>query len=139
MDVAKIINEAGAAIGKIRSGITGEIDSETKKLLIQAETRIHEAQNVLLGGQQEIIKKDQESPSFFQRGWRPMIMWITGAIFLWSFLFRGWVIDICVNIFSFTPTLSILPLEIVSWMVFSFLGIGAQRSFDKYNKIDTKK
>jgi len=87
--------------------------------------------------QVELNKQEAKHPSVFVAGWRPFIGWVGGVSLLWSFLLHPilvWVAALSGFVGEF-PTLNTDPLIT---LVMAMLGVGAMRSWDKLNKVDTK-
>lgn len=78
--------------------------------------------------QAEINKIEASHRSLFVAGWRPFTGWMCGIALAYHFIFR----DIAA---LFMPTLSLpnLEIETLTTVMFSLLGLGGLRTYEKLN------
>lgn len=112
-----------AARAKAKQELTLEL------VRIEAEERM---------SQVELNKVEAAHSSIFVAGWRPFIGWVGGVSLAWTFLVHPlitWVATVAGYAGAF-PALDTDPLMT---LVMAMLGVGAMRSFDKFNGVDTKR
>jgi len=144
------LGDIGGLLTSAREAITG------KKILDQKEMReldfkFKQVEQALLEGQIAINKEEAKNPNIFVAGWRPAVGWV-GVISLFfmyvpkAIVMTGfWCYQVYLTFTSETgviiPNLPVFPDlgtgDIVG-LLLSILGIGAMRSYDKKNKVDTK-
>lgn len=88
--------------------------------------------------QVELNTMEAAHASIFVAGWRPFIGWVGGVALAWQFILRPIITWIAV-VAGYDGTLPDLgdAGELMS-LVMAMLGVGAMRSFDKYNEVDTR-
>lgn len=153
-DIGKVID----GVGKIADDLH---TSKEEKLEIALQERAMDVS--LMQGQKETNNAEAQHKSVFVAGWRPFIGWVGGLalayqfllypllIWLWAILQAYEVIpchlpdvlkttadtiDLTKCTFTTPPNFDAGPLFAI---VTGMLGIGGMRSFDKLNKIDTKR
>ncbi len=98
----------------------------------------------LMVAQMEVNKAEAGHASIFVAGWRPFIGWVGGSAMAYQFIVYPlltwlWTSLIAAGIIaagtSYPPVMDTGALFTV---VTGMLGVGAMRSFDKKNKVDTK-
>lgn len=99
----------------------------------KADERFHQE----LMGQIEVNKIEAAHPSIFVAGWRPAIGWISAAGIGWQFVLAPFIGTIA-KFFGWMGELPVVESETLLMLVLGMLGIGAQRSFDKFKSTDTK-
>ena len=98
-----------------------------------------------LTGQLDINKMEAQHPSLFVSGWRPFIGWTGGAAMAYQFIIYPLLIWIWAVLQAKGVVLStlspppVLETSALFSIVTGMLGIGAMRSFDKKNGVDTKR
>lgn len=101
------------------------------------------AQVQLMLGQIEINKAEAQSKSIFVAGWRPFIGWIGGTAMAYQFVIYPlliWAWRIAQVKGSIPADISpppVLETGALFSIVTGMLGIGAMRSIDKRNKVQT--
>lgn len=87
--------------------------------------------------QVDLNKQEAEHASIFVAGWRPFIGWVGGVSLAWTFLVHPlmtWVATVS----GYTGSFPELNTEPLMTLVMAMLGVGAMRSFDKFQGTDTK-
>jgi len=83
--------------------------------------------------QLEVNKAEAASGSLFVAGWRPFIGWICGFALVYEFLLRPLLPWIAIQTGFAVADLPSVTLSGQLWeLMFGMLGMGALRSFDKY-------
>lgn len=111
-----------------------EARAQAKQELTLELVRIEAEQRM---AQVELNKAEAQHSSVFVAGWRPFIGWVGGVSLAWTFLVHPlitWVATVAGYAGTF-PTLDTDPLMT---LVMAMLGVGAMRSFDKFQGTDTK-
>lgn len=80
--------------------------------------------------QAEINKIEAQHRSLFVAGWRPFIGWVCGFALAWHFIGYDLLNWLAVN-FEFTTPPHLLGTDSLISVVFSLLGLGGLRSFEK--------
>lgn len=88
--------------------------------------------------QVELNKVEAAHSSIFVAGWRPFIGWVGGVSLAWTFLVHP-LITWVATVAGYTGTFPTLDTDPLMTLVMAMLGVGAMRSFDKVNGVDTKK
>lgn len=98
-----------------------------------------------IAGQLEINKVEAQHSSIFVAGWRPFVGWVCGAAFAYTFVLQPVLVFAAqvVSTYSGAPVFDVALLPVLDWGIlssclFGMLGIGAMRSYDKKNGVDTK-
>lgn len=110
-----------------------EINLKLQELEDRSNERLHQE----LMGQIEINKQEAAHPSIFVAGWRPFIGWVCGVAVSWSFVAAP-VFEWISRLFGWKGAMPELDVGQLMTLILAMLGIGAQRSFDKYKGVDTK-
>lgn len=95
-----------------------------------------QAEVSLMLGQIEINKAEAQHPSVFVAGWRPAVGWVGAFAFGYSTIlepFMRFVATLCGYAGDFPKLDDNLTMQIL----FGLLGIGALRSYDKKNEVQT--
>ncbi len=87
--------------------------------------------------QVELNKQEAQHPSVFVAGWRPFIGWVGGVALAWQFLVLP-MITWSVTVYGYEGDFPIVDADPLLTLVMAMLGVGAMRSFDKYQGTDTK-
>lgn len=88
--------------------------------------------------QVELNKVEAAHSNIFVAGWRPFIGWVGGVSLAWTFLVHP-LITWVATVAGYTGTFPTLDTDPLMTLVMAMLGVGAMRSFDKVNGVDTKK
>lgn len=111
-----------------------EILLKLKELEDNTDQRFHEE----LMGQVEVNKIEAAHPSIFVAGWRPAIGWISAVGLGWQFVIAPFA-ETTARFFGWVGQMPVVDANTLLTLVLGMLGIGAQRSFDKFKGLDTKK
>lgn len=87
----------------------------------------------LAQGQLEINKIEAADPSLFKSGWRPAAGWVCVSALFYNFILSPllpWLLTVCGVQAEGMPSLEI---EALMTLLFSLLGLGAYRSYEKKN------
>ena len=124
-------------IGTLVEPVTGLLDKfiedkdQKAKLAHELATMAdRHAQEALLA--QLAINKEEAKGNWFQSSWRPLIGWICGL----SLAINYMISPICAGFGIIVPQ---ADMTVMMPLLLGMLGIGGLRSFDKYNKTDSKK
>lgn len=131
------LSDVGGVFTSIREAITGEKikdPAEMAKVQLQLEQLEMAARN----GQLAINKEEAKSPHLFVAGWRPFIGWGCGVALLYAALFEPLMRFIALVVFDYHEDFPTLDTTITMQVMFALLGMGALRSHDKLNGVDTK-
>lgn len=111
-----------------------EARAKAKQDLTLELVRIDAEQRI---AQVELNKTEAQHANVFVAGWRPFIGWVGGVSLAWTFLLHPlmtWVATVS----GYTGTFPELNTDPLMTLVLAMLGVGAMRSFDKFNGTDTK-
>ena len=93
-----------------------------------------DADKAIAAAQASTNTEEAKSSSLFVAGWRPMVGWVCGAAYAYTFVLQPFFVFILAafgrNVV--TPALSMADLVPV---LFGMLGLGAMRSYDKKNGV----
>lgn len=133
--IGDLIKGATEIIGKavVDKDKVREIELELTKLEDQANQRFHEQ----MLSQNEVNKVEASHPSIFVAGWRPFIGWVSGVGIGYSVVLEplmSWV----ARVSGYVGTFPTLDTSLLVTCVTGMLGIGAMRSFEKVNKVETR-
>jgi len=109
-----------------------QINFELEKLRIEADERFHEE----LMGQIEVNKIEAASPHIFVAGWRPAIGWIGAAGIGWTFVLSPFV-ETFARWFGWVGQMPQVNTEQLLTLLLGILGIGAQRTYEKVQGVQT--
>jgi hypothetical protein len=110
-----------------------ELNFKLQELADRADERFHQE----LMGQIEVNKVEAAHPSVFVAGWRPAVGWISAVGLGWQFVLSP-LAETVAKWFGWTGQMPVVDTESLMMLVLGMLGIGAQRSFDKYKGVDTR-
>lgn len=145
--ITSILEIGKVAIERIWPDATKRAEELRKLEQMHQEGRAHEldAYVKLMVAQMDVNKAEATHASVIVAGWRPFIGWVGGAsmayqfivypllTWLWSSLIASGVIE---QGMSHPPMIDTGALFTV---VTGMLGVGVMRSFDKKNRVDTKR
>lgn len=109
-----------------------ELNVRLQELADKANERFHDE----LMGQIDVNKVEAANPSVFVAGWRPAVGWICAAGIGWEFLLSPFI-EVGSRWFGWTGTMPHPDVSTLMTLILGMLGIGAQRSFEKYNGVAT--
>lgn len=138
LPVDGLLNLGNTLIDRLIPDPQAKADAKLKLLEMQQKGDLAEltANTQLAQGQIDINKAEAANPNVFVSGWRPFIGWVCGVAIAYHFVvapFLVWALQAC-GVQTTTPVLDIAGLFA---LVTTMLGLGAQRSFDKYAGVDT--
>jgi len=84
--------------------------------------------------QTEINKMEAQHRSLFVAGWRPFIGWVCGWSLFYHYIVRDWLCWIIALMEKEIAPPPDLAMEHLMTILFGMLGLGVQRSYDKYKK-----
>lgn len=109
-----------------------ELNVRLQELADKADDRLHQQ----LMGQIEVNKVEAAHPSIFVAGWRPAVGWISAIGLGWQFVLAPFAETIA-RWLGWMGTMPVVDTESLMMLVLGMLGIGAQRSFEKFKGVDT--
>ena len=132
------LSDVGGVITGVREAITGEKIKDPVEMA-KVELQLQALENALKTGQLEVNKAEAQHGSVFVAGWRPFIGWVGGCGFSYQFILHpillwAWSAWGVVGVAAPPP----VDTGTLLTLLLGMLGIGAQRSFDKLKKTDTK-
>lgn len=135
--VKETLNGVGDAAIKIRSAITGDLPPEKKAEL---ETHLADLDNALMLAQGKINEIEAASDSLFKSGWRPAIGWVCASSLAVYYIPR-FVLGTGLWFYASWLASALQPMpemgiQDIIGLVFSMLGMGIMRSYDKKNGIN---
>ena len=132
------LSDVSGIITGVREAITGEKIKDPVEMA-KVELALQGLENALTTGQLEINKTEAQHDSIFVAGWRPFIGWVCGTALVYSFIIHpllGWGLALCTSCVAVAPPM--IEMGALMTVLLGMLGIGAQRSFDKLKKTNTK-
>jgi uncharacterized membrane protein (DUF106 family) len=111
-----------------------ELNVRLQELADKADDRLHQQ----LMGQIDVNKVEAAHPSIFVAGWRPAVGWISAVGLGWQFVLSPFA-ETVARWSGWTGTMPVVDTESLMMLVLGMLGIGAQRSFEKFKGVDTTK
>lgn len=84
-------------------------------------------------GQIETNKVEAANPNIFVSGWRPAIGWVCASALLWNYLLGPILLSICAMCGKDTSHFPELSNGELMSLTTSLLGLGAMRTWEKYN------
>lgn len=110
-----------------------ELNYKFQELEDRANQRYHE--EVL--AQIDVNKSEADHPSVFVAGWRPFIGWVSGFGIAYSIIFEPFISWIA-RVAGYGGEFPSIDTSLLMTCVTGMLGIGAMRSYEKVNKVETK-
>lgn len=111
-----------------------EAREQAKRELTLELVRIEADQNK---AQVQLNTVEAQHSSLFVAGWRPFIGWVGGVSLAWTFLVHP-LITWVATVSGYTGTFPTLDTGPLMTLVLAMLGVGAMRTVDKINGVDTK-
>ncbi len=130
LDIGGIFSGFGTLLKDVRTAITGKAPLDPTKLA-ELEARALEMEQILLTAQTDINKIEAASPSLFIAGWRPWCGWVAGiglAVQYLVFPLVSWMLPIIGHPEIKLPVMDVSELYP---LLFSLLGLGTLRTFEK--------
>jgi uncharacterized membrane protein (DUF106 family) len=131
----------GDIIGAVK-GLVSEVvvDKDKKNELLvrlkELEDKTDERFHQELMGQIEVNKVEAAHPSIFVAGWRPAVGWISAIGLGWQFVLSPFAETIA-RWSGWLGQMPAVDTESLMMLVLGMLGIGAQRSFEKFKGVET--
>lgn len=97
-----------------------------------------EAEIQVLTGQMQINSTEAKHKSIFVAGWRPFVGWVGGVGLCYAAILEP-LMRFAASLYGYTGDFPILDTTITLQVLMGMLGIGAMRSFDKKNRVETNK
>lgn len=91
----------------------------------------------LLIGQMEVNKTEAAHSSVFVAGWRPFVGWVGGASLAYAAIIEP-LMRFIATLCGYDGEFPKIDTSVTTTVLMGMLGIGAMRSHDKRNKVDTK-
>jgi hypothetical protein len=128
-----MIDLLGKLVGPVSTILDKVVEDKDQKAKLAHEiaTMAEKNSQALMMQQLEILKADAQG-NWFQASWRPLIGWIAGIS-----LGINYMISPIAQGFGY-----VIPqadMSVMMPLLLGMLGIGGMRSFDKFNKTDSKK
>jgi len=122
-------------VGKVLDKIPNPAEREKARLELELQLREQETELLKIMmtsdvAQAEIAKEEAKSSSFFVAGARPLILWVCGACFAWTFLLQP-LLSFVFAAAGHPITLPPLDFGGVSGVLGGMLGLFGLRSLDK--------
>lgn len=138
------LGDVGSVFKDIREAITGESIKDPGKAA-EIELQLRQLEDAVRLGQLKVNEAESKHSSIFVAGWRPFIAWVGGLALVYQFL----LYPILVWIWALAQAKGYIPLDLavppvidaeaLYPLLFGMLGVGAMRSYDKINRVDTKR
>lgn len=130
LPIMKIFESTGNIIDEIFTS-----DEERLNAQAQADKIVTQSNNA----QVELNKIEANSKSMFIAGWRPFIGWTCGLAIAYHFILRDLITYILVLFRVNIPALPNLEMEQLITITLGMLGLGAVRTYEKIQGIQTNK
>jgi hypothetical protein len=145
--VATVLAGIGNLVGGgLFQGISGLINTirgkspedaaKLAELAAKYQEDVLAADNAARQAQTDVNKVEAASSSMFVAGWRPFIGWVCGTGLLVQFLINPlftWVAALFHRLFVFPS----LDLGTLTTLLFGMLGLGAMRTYEKVNGVNS--
>jgi len=130
------LSDVGKTLIYAREALTGKkvIDPiEVAKI----EADLQKLENALITGQLDINKTEAQHPSVFVAGWRPFVGWVGGFALAYVAILEP-LARFSAVLAGYEGEFPAIDTTLTMQVLLGMLGIGGMRSFDKFNKTDTK-
>ncbi len=134
MSLASILG-IGDAIKGILDKFIPDADVKLKAQLELATKEIVQEHERLMG-QISVNVEEAKHPNIFVSGWRPAVGWIC-AISL-GYTFMGYPLLTWLTQLAKVQPPPNLNSDLLTYLISAMLGVGAMRTIDKYNEVDTR-
>jgi len=132
--VEGVFTGIGSLAKDLRSAITGEISPEDQSKI---EQKLLELEFIAQKAQTDINLQEAKHPNIFVSGWRPFIGWVCGLSILYNFMLHPLLLWAC-SVYGLNITPPILDTANLMTLVFSLLGLGGMRTFEKMKQVNGK-
>jgi holin (3TMs family) len=106
--------------------------TEAARIEAALTTELLKADLSLLQGQMAINAEEARSESMFVAGWRPFVGWTCGAALAWNFVLLPFLSFGLTAAGVRLPALPELAMDTMMPVLTGMLGLGAMRTFEKY-------
>jgi len=89
--------------------------------------------------QTDINKEEAKSTNWFVAGARPFILWICGFAMLYSTLLEPILRFVATVIYGYTGTFPVIDSNFTMQVMFGILGLGAMRTYEKKNNVESNR
>lgn len=114
-----------------------EAKIELFKLQQNGELALLAAETQLAKGQLDVNLEEAKSTNWWVAGWRPACGWVGATGLAYSAILEPAARFIASVGFGYAGVFPVLDTTITMQILFGLLGLGAMRSYDKKNKVDT--
>ena len=130
--VSGVFNGIGGLIQDVRSAWTGEISPDQKA---EIEKKLLEIEFIANKAQTDINLQEARHPNIFVSGWRPFIGWVCGVAIAYNFIVHPVVEWVC-TIYAVAAKPPVLDTGNLMTLVFSLLGLGSMRTYEKLKGVN---
>lgn len=109
---------------------------ELEKLAHEGELVKLEAEVKLLAAQLEVNANEAKHKSIFVAGWRPFCGWVGGLSLAYAAIVEP-LMRFVAKMSGYQGVFPVLDVSVTMAVLMGMLGMGAQRSFDKKNGVET--
>jgi len=89
--------------------------------------------------QTDINKEEAKSTNWFVAGARPFILWICGFAMLYCTLIEPILRFVATVLYGYTGTFPVIDSNFTMQVMFGILGLGAMRSYEKKNNVESNR
>lgn len=136
-DIPSAVEAVSNMISKIVDKVAPNADLEVKGKIEQALQEMQKEYEVQLS-QVTVNLEESKSSSVFVAGWRPFLGWIGGLGIGYEVLLMP-IGNAIAAMFGVPPVFIGVDITLLQSIVGGMLGLGIARSWDKKNKVETKK
>lgn len=87
--------------------------------------------------QGQVNAAEAQNTNLFISGWRPFIGWVCGMIFIYHFMLLPFIL-FCFSVSGKTVPLPMFDTETFGNVLYGMLGLGAMRTFEKWQGVASK-
>lgn len=133
--VGGLLGGIGTLARDLRIAITGDLPPEKQA---EIETKFVELEAQAMQAQTIINLEEAKSGSLFVSGWRPFIGWVGGACLAYVAIIEPLMSWFAVVVFHYNGSFPKIDTTITMQVLIGILGLGAYRSYDKYQEPNKK-
>jgi hypothetical protein len=89
--------------------------------------------------QTDINKEEAKSTNWFVAGARPFILWICGFAMLYCTLIEPILRFVATVLYGYTGAFPVIDSNFTMQVMFGILGLGAMRSYEKKNNVESNR
>lgn len=108
-----------------------------EELRQKGDLALLEAHVKMLTGQLDINRTEAQHASIFVAGWRPFVGWICGFALAYVAIIEP-LMRFASVMAGYEGEFPVIDTSLTMQVLLGMLGIGAMRSLDKFNRVDTK-